>query len=129
MSDNKNVFNLTDEDKLRYEEKITREPLPMSENLILQVAKKLESLVQSNELTAFQISLLEDLGKLLTLLRDVPDLDDNLKHRISFAFRYFLKTDDEIPDTIPDIGYMDDAIVVRWVVDQIFVEYQEHFEA
>ena len=39
--------------------------------------------------------------------------------RILFAISYFCDEDDEIPDIIPDYGYLDDAAVVHWVIDRI----------
>jgi uncharacterized membrane protein YkvA (DUF1232 family) len=32
---------------------------------------------------------------------------------------YFVDDNDEIPDMIPDYGYLDDIKVVEWVIDDI----------
>jgi uncharacterized membrane protein YkvA (DUF1232 family) len=37
--------------------------------------------------------------------------------------------DDEIPDEIPDMGYIDDLAVVRYVVDQIIADDSEIFQS
>ena len=38
-----------------------------------------------------------------------------IKRRIIFAISYFCNSDDDIPDIVPEIGYLDDAVVARWV--------------
>ena len=35
---------------------------------------------------------------------------------------YFIDENDEIPDVIPDYGYLDDVKVVGWVIDDIRVQ-------
>ena len=32
---------------------------------------------------------------------------------------YFIDEDDEIPDVIPEYGYLDDASVVSWIMEDI----------
>ena len=32
---------------------------------------------------------------------------------------YFIDENDEIPDIIPDLGYLDDVKVVEWVMNEI----------
>jgi uncharacterized membrane protein YkvA (DUF1232 family) len=80
-------------------------------------------------LTNFQVQLIEDIGKLYTLMKTVPDLEEPIQRRILFALDYFYRADDEIPDMVPDVGYLDDAVVVRWIVDQTLAEYSHYFEA
>ena len=41
----------------------------------------------------------------------------------------FVDKDDEIPDEIPEFGYLDDLVIVRYVVDQILMENAELFQA
>jgi len=42
---------------------------------------------------------------------------------------YFLEELDEIPDSLPLIGLLDDYVLVRWVVDSLMADYSELFEA
>ena len=48
---------------------------------------------------------------------------------VSFSLTYFLEEEDEIPDSIPDIGLLDDAVVVHWIVDDIMSNHPEYFES
>ncbi len=37
----------------------------------------------------------------------------------------FKDNDDDIPDIVPEIGYLDDAVVARWVIESIGKELPE----
>ena len=52
-----------------------------------------------------------------------------MKKRILFALEYFLEEEDEIPDDSPQIGLLDDYVLVRWVVDNIMADYTEVYES
>ena len=39
--------------------------------------------------------------------------------KILFAMSYVINEDDEIPDIIPNIGYLDDISVVAWILEDI----------
>jgi uncharacterized membrane protein YkvA (DUF1232 family) len=52
-----------------------------------------------------------------------------LKKRILFALEYFLEEQDEIPDDSPQIGLLDDYVLVRWVVDNIMADYTKVYES
>ena len=43
----------------------------------------------------------------------------SIKRRILFALSYFCDSNDDIPDVVPEIGYLDDAVVARWVIESI----------
>jgi len=42
---------------------------------------------------------------------------------------YFIDSDDEIPDEIPGLGYLDDLAVVRYVVNQITANNKEIYQS
>jgi len=123
------MFQLTEEDRQRYETQIKKIKLPLKEELLTNVAEKLEAFLAEETPNIFEVSLLQNISKLYVLIRDQKDVPAELLKRIGFALEYFVKNDDDIPDEIPGVGYMDDAVVVRWIVDQILVDYPEHFTA
>ncbi len=132
MNESKNMgpmFQLTEEDRQRYETQIKKIKLPLREELLTNVAEKLEAFLAEETPNIFEVSLLQNISKLYVLIRDQKDVPAELLKRIGFALEYFVKNDDDIPDEIPGVGYMDDAVVVRWIVDQILVDYPEHFTA
>ncbi len=122
-------LELTDADKARYEQRIAKIDLNDIPQVIRDIPKKIDRLISNPDLLDYQLSLVSDISKLLSLLKDVPELNDELKRRIVFALEYFLEEQDEIPDDSPDIGLLDDYVLVRWVVDNIMADYTEVYKA
>ena len=122
-------LELTDADKARYEQRIAEIDLNDIPQVIRDIPKKIDRLISNPDLLDYQLSLVSDISKLLSLLKDVPELNDELKRRIVFALEYFLEEQDEIPDDSPDIGLLDDYVLVRWVVDNIMADYTEVYKA
>jgi len=122
-------LQLTAEDKARYEKRISEIDLNDIPMVLKEVPKKIESLVSRPNLFDYQVILVSDISKLLSILKDLPELNEDLKKRIVFALEYFLEELDEIPDSSPLIGLLDDYVLVRWVVDNLMAEYSELFEA
>ena len=122
-------LELTDADKARYEQRIAAIDLNDIPQVIRDIPKKIDRLISNPDLLAYQLALVSDISKLLNLLKDIPELNDDLKRRIVFALEYFLEEQDEIPDDSPDIGLLDDYVLVRWVVDNIMADYTEVYKA
>jgi hypothetical protein len=122
-------FQLTQEDKDRYEKRISEIDLNDIPMVIKEIPQNIEKLVSHPSLLDYQIILVTDISKLVSILRDLPELNYSLKKRIVFALEYFLEEYDEIPDSSPQIGLLDDYVLVRWVVDDIISDYSELFTA
>ena len=122
-------LELTDADKARYEQRISKIDLNDIPQVIRDIPKKIDRLISNPDLLDYQLALVSDISKLLNLLKDIPELNDDLKRRIVFALEYFLEEHDEIPDDSPDIGLLDDYVLVRWVVDNIMADYTEVYKA
>jgi uncharacterized membrane protein YkvA (DUF1232 family) len=122
-------LELTDADKARYEQRISEIDLNDIPQVIRDIPKKIDRLISNPDLLDYQLALVSDISKLLNLLKDIPELNDDLKRRIVFALEYFLEEQDEIPDDSPDIGLLDDYVLVRWVVDNIMADYTEVYKA
>ena len=123
------LLELTDADKARYEQRISKIDLNDIPQVIRDIPKKIDRLISNPDLLDYQLALVSDISKLLNLLKDIPELNDDLKRRIVFALEYFLEEQDEIPDDSPDIGLLDDYVLVRWVVDNIMADYTEVYKA
>ena len=121
-------LQLTGEDKDRYEKRISEIDLNDIPMVLKEVPKKIESLASHPNLFDYQVELVTDISKLLSILKDLPQLNEDLKKRIVFALEYFLEELDEIPDSSPLIGLLDDYVLVRWVVDSLMADYSELFE-
>ena len=122
-------LQLTEADKERYEKRISEIDLVNMSIVISDIPKKIERLVSNPNLLDYQIALVTDISKLLNVLVNLPDESVHLKKRILFALEYFLEEEDEIPDDSPQIGLLDDYVLVRWVVDNIMADYTEVYQS
>lgn len=74
--------------------------------------------------------IVERLSKLRLLIRMLTDLDWRLPHedssRVLNALAYFTEPEDLIPDHIPGVGLLDDAIMVELVVRELEHELEAY---
>ena len=119
------IFELTDEDKAKYQLMIDKIDLSKSSEVIDTLNSKLDSLMDSKKLNSIETDLIKNVSVLLNIYQTYPDLTDSIKRRIIFAISYFCNSDDDIPDIVPEIGYLDDAVVARWVIESIGKELPE----
>ena len=89
-------LELTDADKARYEQRISKIDLNDIPQVIRDIPKKIDRLISNPDLLDYQLALVSDISKLLNLLKDIPELNDDLKRRIVFALEYFLEEQDDI---------------------------------
>ena len=85
-------------------------------------------MVESPSIKTFILSksyLLAYVSVLLNIYQTYPDLTDSIKRKIIFALSYFCDSNDDIPDVVPEIGYLDDAVVARWVIESVGQELPE----
>lgn len=70
------------------------------------------------------------LGLLRQFLQESPDETATAAHReAAFALYYFLKGYDLIPDTIPEVGLLDDALLIETVLHRNALELRDHWAA
>lgn len=119
------IFELTDEDKAKYQLMIDKIDLSKSSEIINTLNSKLDNLIDLKELNSIETDLIKNVSVLLNIYQTYPDLTDSIKRRIIFAISYFCNSDDDIPDIVPKIGYLDDAVVARWVIESIGKELPE----
>ena len=119
------IFELTDEDKAKYQLMIDKIDLSKSSEIINTLHSKLDNLIDLKKLNSIETDLIKNVSVLLNIYQTYPDLTDSIKRRIIFAISYFCNSDDDIPDIVPEIGYLDDAVVARWVIESIGKELPE----
>lgn len=120
-----NLFQLTEEDKDRYRKLIDKIDLDSSDDVISMLNPKIDRLIASDRLNDIEIDLIKNVSVLLSIYKTYPDLTDSIRKRILFAISYFCDEDDDIPDIVPDIGYLDDAVVANWVIASISKDLPE----
>ena len=117
------AFELSDAD-LEYFRKAFREVKATAhsrdEKTILEAASRLASETGSRTLPDF---VKERLGKLEILIRMLDDAEWRMegahRARVLGALAYFAEPADLIPDQIPGLGFLDDAIMVELVVQDL----------
>ena len=117
MNSKENIVTLTQEDKVKYLNQIHEFDLSKKTELMKSIPEKLNDLIQKDTLNSIQVQLINDLVQLYNLLEDNPNMDEDIQKKILFALDYFSNVDDEIPDSIPVFGLLDDLAVVKWIVN------------
>ncbi len=124
-----NQIQLTEKDKARYRKDIEKVDLEIEQEVMKCIPDKLDLLMGLSHLDNAQLQLVQDVAKLYQFLSTNPIQSIELRKKILFALQYFIDPDDDIPDSIPKLGFLDDAAVVRWVVDDIIDDNREIIKA
>ncbi|MDJ0653781.1 MAG: YkvA family protein [Xanthomonadales bacterium] len=81
---------------------------------------------EATDLPDFVSTRLEQLGQLIAMLEDAEwQLEDEDRNRVLSAMAYFLNPDDLIPDRVPGIGFLDDAIMIELIA----LEFQDEIDS
>ena len=130
------TFTVSNEDLKRFEEIISKakEALEKEENAKQVKAAAMEMVEKAREADLPKF-IEERLSKLEMLINMVSDeewqLGDDERKAILSALAYFCDPNDLIPDHIPGIGFLDDAIYVELIVRELDTEissYNEFFQ-
>ena len=119
------IFQLTEEDKAEYQLLIDKIDLNDASKIIDMLKSKLDTMTTSKSLNSIETDLIKYVSVLLNIYQTYPDLTNSIKRRIIFALSYFCDSNDDIPDVVPEIGYLDDAVVARWVIESVGHELPE----
>tara|TARA_X000001036_G_scaffold161985_1_gene153637 strand:+ start:6517 stop:6903 length:387 start_codon:yes stop_codon:yes gene_type:complete len=119
------LFQLTEKDKTQYQKLIDDIDLNSSDEVIKTLNVKLDKLIESGKLNNIEVDLIKNVSVLVSIYQTYPDLTDSIRKRILFAISYFCDVNDDIPDIVPGIGYLDDAVVARWVIESISKDLPE----
>ena len=113
------LFQITKEDKDHYKKVIQKIDVNNMEIIIKVLGEKIQKIINHGNLNRAEVILIEDMGKLSRILEENLDLPKLVIQKILFAMSYFIDENDEIPDIIPEYGYLDDLTVVNWVIEDI----------
>ena len=125
MKNISNLFQLTEKDKDQYKKLIDKIDLNTSVEVINMLNAKLDRLIASEQLNDIEVDLIKNVSVLVSIYQTYPDLTDSIRKRILFAISYFCDENDDIPDIVPEIGYLDDAVIARWVIESISEDLPE----
>jgi len=76
-------------------------------------------MLDGGNLNSLETELIKDMARLSEILEENNELSKPILKKILFAMSYFIDENDEIPDIIPDYGYLDDITIVSWIMRDI----------
>ena len=124
-----NSLQLTEEDINKYRKIIDEIDLSEKDKIMTEAVIKITKLFENKKLSQFQLVLVQEINALYNILNTNPNLEKLVQQKIIFAIKYYLKGQDDIPDEIPEIGFLDDLAVVDWVIHDIKDQYSHYFKA
>jgi len=124
-----NNLQLTEEDIKKYRKIIDEIDLIEKDKIMTEAIIKVTKLFENKKLSQFQLVLVQEINALYNILKTNPNLERLVQKKIIFAIKYFLKGQDDIPDDIPEIGFLDDLAVVDWIIHDIKDQYSHYFQA
>ncbi len=127
------TFTLSDRDLERFKEIVVKAKSTASDQQgkadIEKAAYKIVDVAMNSDLPDFIADRLLQLKVLLEMLRDEEwDISDFEHERIVSALAYFADPIDLIPDHIPGIGFLDDAMFVEIVIRELKAEIEAYNE-
>ena len=97
----------------------------LSEAEVLAKAEGMIEEVKATKVPAFVRQRVDQLNSLIDMVRDSEwDLADKERKNVVAALAYFADPEDMIPDNIPVLGYIDDAIMIELVVSELKPEIE-----
>lgn len=116
-------FELSARDIAHFRERLKRIRANLDtsdEGPVLEGAEKLMAEARAAEPPEFVLVGIQKLEVLLAMLRDDQwRLEGRDRARILDALAYFVDPEDMIPDRLPGIGYIDDAIMVELIAEEL----------
>ena len=121
MNDPK-LFRITDEDKVHYSELIEQVEINNKDSIIELLGIKIQDMLDDGNLNSLETELINEMTRLVEILEKTNTLSKLNTKKILFAMSYFIDEDDEIPDIIPNYGYLDDITIVSWIINDIEIQ-------
>ena len=121
MNDPK-LFRITDEDKVHYSDLIEQVEINNKDSIIELLGVKIQDMLDDGNLNSLETELINEMTRLVEILEKTNTLSKLSTKKILFAMSYFIDEDDEIPDIIPNYGYLDDITIVSWIINDIEIK-------
>ena len=118
MNDPK-LFQITDEDKVHYHDLIEQVDIDNKDSIIKLLGLKIQDMLDGGDLNSLETELIKNMARFSEILEEYNELSKPILKKILFAMSYFIDENDEIPDIIPDYGYLDDITIVSWIMSDI----------
>lgn len=102
---------------------MTEEAIASLHRLRVPLRTKIDGLAESERLR----HRLEVLATFFEEVAGDRGIDPRVRRDVAFALVYFLKGFDRIPDTMPEIGLLDDAMIVDHVLQRHETTFRGHW--
>lgn len=118
------TFELSDRD-LRYFRRlmtqVRRNSRDVSEDALIEAARcKIDEICNYSRATQFVLERLERLALLVEMLEDLEwQMEGRERARVLEALSYFAEGEDLVPDRVPGLGFLDDAIMIELIVQDL----------
>jgi uncharacterized membrane protein YkvA (DUF1232 family) len=121
-------FDLSDRDLRFFRQRLQQIAGASSdERTVIRGATRLVKEALETEIPQFVRDRIGKLGQLIAMLEDREwRLEGKDRERVLNVLAYFVDPDDLIPDRVPGIGYLDDAIMVELVVQELRHEIEAY---
>ncbi len=116
------LFKISEKDKAHYKKLINNIDVSDKHQLIEVLGEKIQNIINKQKMNVLEANLIEKMAYLIGILDKHPRLPINTIKKILFAISYFIDENDDIPDYIPELGYLDDISVVNWILEDISKE-------
>lgn len=125
-------FDLSDDD-LRHFQLIMQQARRAATDMLPEdIVAAAEDLLKNVEETTAPGFIIDRLQNLKLMIRMLSDLEWRLPHqeatRVLNALAYFAEPEDLIPDQIPGLGFLDDAIMIELVVRELKPEIEAYHD-
>jgi len=99
----------------------------IDEAKLLEGVRKLISDIRTSQAAGFVMQRLEKLERMVKMLEDKEwDMAGQDRSRVADGLVYFAEGEDLIPDRIPGLGFLDDAIMIELVVQDLKHEIEAY---
>ncbi len=123
-------FDLSDRDLAHLRKRMTSIRRSKAAPTEQQVAKEARRLLESADVPSTPAFMRERIRRLGTLVEMLEDEEFGLtgadRQRIVQALTYFAEPQDVIPDAVPGLGFLDDAIFAELVVREMRHEFEAY---
>jgi uncharacterized membrane protein YkvA (DUF1232 family) len=127
------TFTLSDQDLDHFQSIVNKAKSAMeggqNAEAIESAARQLVNDARSDQLPEFISDRLEKLEVIIDMVADEEwQLSDEDRNRVLGALIYFCDPEDIIPDSIPGLGFLDDAIYVELIIRELKAEIESYEE-